>query len=390
MTIPKTDLIWKKWPEVNELCEKKKIILWGRSQDWVHKTIPHLLHKPAYIVDSNPLYWNTTYCDLKVYNPKKLKQEKNFYIIITAGPYQSIVSNLKYRPGKDYCCTPAFYDFKILSELKPKKFIITVQDYDTKNHYRSSKMGGGIYHYDNGLKRLVKGQYRALKKVNDRYYAIEFARREIHILSKNLQLEKKIRLKITSLCGLAHYNGDFYISSPAVDKVYVYDKNFDLKNEIALPNPGQHHINDIHVQDGFLYMSCFSISGNWKRGIFDGGIISHDLNSGNRTYPVKDLWLPHSIDFMDNSLVYLDTMRGVLWKDNQQLGRFQGFMRGLAYDGRFYYIGQSVDLYSSVRYKLADNIMLTAGVYIFDAETKTSKFIAFPGFTNIYSVMVVG
>ncbi len=32
--------IWKSWTELRKSCKGKKVVLWGRSEDWVHKTLP--------------------------------------------------------------------------------------------------------------------------------------------------------------------------------------------------------------------------------------------------------------------------------------------------------------------------------------------------------------
>mgnify|MGYP007000268037 len=76
----------------------------------------------------------------------------------------------------------------------------------------------------------------------------------------------------------------------------------------------------------------FSATGNWKRDVFDGVVLEYDLAEKRWVGPViSDLWMPHSIDFVDGSLVVLDSLRGRLLKNNaQSVGQFPGFARGLA------------------------------------------------------------
>ena len=33
------DSIWKTWTEVRQLCQDRRIVLFGRSEDWVPKTL---------------------------------------------------------------------------------------------------------------------------------------------------------------------------------------------------------------------------------------------------------------------------------------------------------------------------------------------------------------
>ena len=61
----------------------------------------------------------------------------------------------------------------------------------------------------------------------------------------------------------------------------------------------------------------------------------------------------------------------------------------LAYDGRFYYIGQSEDIYMSRLYGISDNIMLNAGFYMFDCDTKVSRFHAFMDMTHVHDIHVL-
>ena len=91
------EAIWREWREVKKMCANKKIVLFGRSGDWVHKTVRSLGDiKADYIVDNNSEHTGSVYCDLEVFLPKKLEEEKKsgLLIIITAGPFESVVKEL--------------------------------------------------------------------------------------------------------------------------------------------------------------------------------------------------------------------------------------------------------------------------------------------------------
>ena len=47
------EYIWKSWSELKDQAKGKQIFLFGRSEDWVHKTTPHLSEFKNIIVVDN-------------------------------------------------------------------------------------------------------------------------------------------------------------------------------------------------------------------------------------------------------------------------------------------------------------------------------------------------
>ena len=83
-------------------------------------------------------------------------------------------------------------------------------------------------------------------------------------------------------------------------------------------------------------------------------------------------------------------MRGRLYTKSQEYAiEFQSFARGLAFDGRFYYVGSSEDMYMSERFGHSSNIMLNAGFFMVDAKTKASRFFPMMENMNIHDILVV-
>ena len=76
------EYIWKSWSELKDQAKGKQIFLFGRSEDWVPKTIPHLSEfKNIVVVDNNPAYENTFFHGLKVVGPKILEShDKKIFI----------------------------------------------------------------------------------------------------------------------------------------------------------------------------------------------------------------------------------------------------------------------------------------------------------------------
>jgi hypothetical protein len=105
---------------------------------------------------------------------------------------------------------------------------------------------------------------------------------------------------------------------------------------------------------------------------------------------VDGLWMPHSPKIIGGDLCYLESPKGNLYLANYAIaGRFPGFARGLAFDGRYYYVGQSETMYLQRNFGQAGNVMMNAGVYLFDAETKASRFYPMLDNMNVHDLMIL-
>lgn len=403
--------IWKTWVEVKQACRDKKIIIFGKSGDWVPKTTPFLPQKGAYIVDNNLQELGNSLQGLLVYSPEKLLKEdkKSIYIIISTGSYEGVVEQLTetgFVPGEHFCVAPVINDLKLLQEIRDykQKVIISSSDFGEKGHKRYSKKGGGIYVYDiyeNDYKKVVHGHFRQMEKGDNCIYAIEYTENMVYVLSNELKIIGKFPLGYANACGAAFCpERNILFIANADDEICVHDvKDFKVLEKIEfsdkhkyLGKGSHHHINDLCVVDGSLYVSYFSKSGNWRKEVHDGGIdefLISDLNRPSSTL-VHDLWMPHSPKYINGALCYLESMRGKFYTGNKKIGgEFPGFIRGLAYDNRFYYIGQSETIYMSRLFGISNNIMLNAGFYLFDLDTKVSKFYPCQGLTNVHDLLVL-
>ena len=181
---------WLSNEELKIIKNNKKIILYGRSEDWIHKTLVGINKKDVkYIVDKNPSYHGTKFYDLDVFSSDKLTQENldEIYIVITAGPYLSVINDLsgikdinkkKFLPRINYCCTPALYDWAKLMEIKnyDKNLIFTCNDYDNdSSEKRKSKVGGGVFKINTKsgeYEKKIDGQMRGIIKIDESFEII--------------------------------------------------------------------------------------------------------------------------------------------------------------------------------------------------------------------------
>ena len=110
----------------------------------------------------------------------------------------------------------------------------------------------------------------------------------------------------------------------------------------------------------------------------------------NRYILVNNAWMPHTVRFFDSQICYLDSMNGYLYRSTKNIiGEFPPFARGLAYDGTYYYVGQSEVRNFAPLKGIKKLIAMTAGFYMFDDETKAAKFFNVPGVRQIHDLCVV-
>ena len=90
--------------------------------------------------------------------------------------------------------------------------------------------------------------------------------------------------------------------------------------------------------DDLLLVSYFSKSGLWRKGIFDGGVSEINLNNYKITELISNLKQPHSPEVINNKICVLDSMGRNLFIGDTVRCSFPGFVRGLAFDGQYYYV----------------------------------------------------
>ena len=404
---------WLSWDEVNQRSYNKKLIFFGRSEDWIPKTIKKLNQTPAYIVDNNIAVQGKTYMNIEVKNPDCLKDEKtsDIFIVITTGSYHEIVDSLKsngFISGENFCNCPEYRDWYVLEEMRSYKseLFIASSDYEKFKHAkRSSKKGGGIYKYtlgENIVQKVAKGSFRQMIQIGDNVYALEFVKRKLIKFDLNFNQIEQIPLDSAQYCGLTFNKKRNYIimANSSSDIITIMDgKDYKIINQINFSNKHSktkgssfHHINDLACTDDYLYVSYFSQSGNWRNGIFDGGISEYHLDEMHEkpVQVVDNLWKPHSVSFIQGDLSFVDSMTGNYYINSKNIAAtFQGFIRGIEYDNKFIYIGQSETMYVSELFGIKDNIMLNAGFYIFNKDKRASRFYPLLDIMNIHDLLII-
>lgn len=405
------DEAWLTWKEFNKKIIKKKIIFFGVSLDWTKKTFAKSNIDLAYYVDNSPKWIGDTYDGIEIKNPDILKDMgSDKYVVITSGAYESIspqLIELGLIPGKDFCITPALNNLKIISDINSHDATLLISCPDHKiysNLDKNRNIGGGLYTFNIDsyeCKKVLDGTFHQIVDTGKEFYIVDEMRGVCQI-SRDFELidvfgmEKGDKPHGVAYCPERNI---VLVAQTAKDRVTAYDidtkkPRFTINISEKNKKNGQsnHWINDLCVRGDYLYVSMFSHSGCINEGVRDGGILQIDIDNPEiRTPIIQNAWMPHTVRFIGSEICYLDSMSGSFYKtDKQVVGEFYGFVRGLGYDGVYYYIGQSETRYFDLLKGIKKNIGMSAGFYMFDIETKAAKFFSLPQIRQVHDLCVIG
>ena len=401
---------WIDYFELKERSKGRKIVCWGKWE-WFEKTIKNHDFDIDFLVDSDQSQQGEgVYLGYDVEDPDILTFKEGYYIIITSGAFYEIIKQLEawgYIPGEDFCVSP---------ELRGLKVVDDMLQHEAKVLFSSSDINGGIYELSmpsGKIEKKVDGITRGFDKYKDNYFTTD-TDKGLRVFDKDFKEIATAPLPEGSVShGLTIDNGVIYIVLTKQDKVVRYHadtlKQLDEDHVVMAGllfspywgNKGlYYHYNDLCIKDKKMFVTMFSYSGNAKLDIFDGGVMQCDLDGDDRQLIVNNLWQPHSPKYLNGKLCYLDSMRGDLYAGPEhKITHFNGFVRGLDFDGRYYYVGQSIHRYFLRLKGLSDNISLDAGIFLYDTVSQTSRFFPAPvkdintvkwiGENNIYPVSMM-
>ena len=104
---------------------------------------------------------------------------------------------------------------------------------------------------------------------------------------------------------------------------------------------------------------------------------------------IGNLSQPHSPEIIDNQIYVLDSFNKYLYFGTKKISKFPGFVRGLANDGSYCYVGQSEDMYLSKDMGTdLNNTMCNAGIFQCDIDKNISRFLSVPDVMNIHDILV--
>lgn len=373
--------------ELNSRADRA-IVLFGAG-NIASKTIRKIdPSRVAFIVDNSKNLQGTKFANFDIVNPEKIEVGALIIICSTAiADISSQLVSIGLSANKDFVISPVLNDLLAIDELESLEQTL----YFTSGTVPKGAFGGGLYRMDiKGeevcVTRVYAGPcYGSIKKGND----ILFIDTDKGIMSFNPEEKKTSQLVQTPSGSRAHglsynkENGCYYVTCSYLDAVIEYNQDFkelrrfNLSDKIKHTGEAMHHCNDNLAIGNSLYVTMFSSTGNWKRDSFDGCVAEFDLETGGRKADVTTgLYMPHNIMSFDGSLHVLDSLPGHLRAFNFSIqGTFPAFTRGLAYDQKMYYLGQSKNRNFSKVLGLSNNISIDCGIVVWHSERKVSRFI---------------
>jgi len=392
--------------EVNRSCLNRPVILFGSGPIAIKTTRILGEQKLHSMVDNASNMWGKFEVDLIINDPESVLEIENVFIIICTTSFAEVskqLSDYGFEYGADFCVSPILNDLRIIDELEniSKKMLFS----SGSPKAESSQYGGGIYELSvNGdewsHKKVISGNCYGLIAFNDNYISVD-TERGIFEFNSNYEVIRSKELPTGMRAHGVQYSkkhNRFYVAGSYIDGVLILDSDFNPIDEISLSykkarfGDPKHHCNDCLVVGDSLYVSMFSMTGNYQNDVFDGCIMEYDIVSKERVGAIaQNLWMPHNIQMINGSLHVLNSLEGQLLKNNLQvIGEFPAFTRGLGFDGVYYFIGQSRNRNHSKNLGVSKNISIDAGIIVFDEHTKASRFLQLPPkISEIHSILLI-
>jgi hypothetical protein len=157
-----------------------------------------------------------------------------------------------------------------------------------------------------------------------------------------------------------------------------------LSNQKLKYQSPQHHLNDVWCDNGTIYASMFSISGNWKRGVFDGGVVmfNADLSSdsvGEFEVILDHLQMPHNFQIHADNHYLCNSLDGqILGSNREVIFQSNGFVRGVYATNTTLIVGESRNRnFANINSKIS-NPCIDSYISIIDRESGAYRSIQIP------------
>jgi hypothetical protein len=313
--------------------------------------------KPVFIVDNNPDLIGSKFHGLDIKSPEVLIDQSHTYrIVVCTTSVKEVKKQLK---NYGFIWKETAY---IAKQLTEREKIRTLEDSRFSFLISSglpstaeSFSGGGIYKISETqdypeINKIYEGNTHGLISLDNGYFAFTCQGEGIKVLDNKLNIYKTIPL-IAGLRphGLKRYKNLWVIVASNKDCILAVDDDgkeifkYSFSDKLSLFGSPQHHCNDIDIVGDLAYISMFSVTGNWKRNVFDGGIMEVNLIDGTMSVIVNNLTMPHSVSYNEREgLSVLNSFKGTLLASNfNEQAKLPGFLRGYDSDEDYYYLGES-------------------------------------------------
>ncbi len=394
--------VWISFAEIARHAATRRVVFWGQTE-WMVKALAYLPRPAAYVVDNSVVEHGTTVEGLPVVAPETLwaDDRDGVFVVVTTRAFMEVAVQLEangFAAGRHFCVSPTLRDFQIISAISncERNVFLMVSDPVAPD---DPNRGGGVYELNlktrQTRKRLSGFCHGIVDGPEGTVYLVDDSVGGVREVDSDWQTRRVIPLPPKSrphgvaYCPKRHR---LYVNLSGKDAIIGIDpesgevvSTIQISDKYASHGTPQHHVNDGFVSGDSLYVSIFSFTGNWKQQVADGGVLEFDLRNGKCTGPVvSNLWMPHSPVIIGGALHYCDSMRGAVYNFSARpLVRTHGFIRGIAHDGEFYYVGQSRHRYLGRLIGQAENISLDTGIFIVDETSRATRFVATPDLVDV-------
>jgi len=372
----------------------RPLVLWGAG-NIAMKTMRRVGDRIALVCDNSANMWGGRQDGIEIIDPPSLRARcEDAYIVICTTSFREVslqLESLGYQAGSDFMISPILNDLRIINEM---------ESLDARILFSSGMQpsndplgGGGVYEMvvrgdEWSYRKILSGSCHSITVRGEHVWTVDDKLGLIELDGDYTVIRNRPLPTRSRGHGLAFDDeeGHFYISCSARDAVLAYDSDLEHCRTLPLSDKHEreggpfHHTNDCCIVGDSLYVSMFSETGNWRRDVFDGAVVEFDLRTAKKIgTPIRDLWMPHNVAFINGGIMVLDSLRGALRGNNASiLGEFPAFTRGLAHNGDLFFIGQSRNRNFSRNFGLSNNISIDTGITIFDEITKVSRTLQLP------------
>lgn len=353
----------------------------------------------ALVCDNNPNLKGKQLLNVKVAHYDDLSWEKVVLVIISATSVSEIRDQLKLNKNfsGEILVAKGLENHDKISSLIDRDFSLFISS--GLPSFQNS--GGGIYSIRSkgaevSVVKLHNGNTHGMVKIGENI-CFSDARLGLVLMSTDGEVKQMIRVPGASrLHGIDIWNDKFVVVDSGRDLVLIIDEDEQVLSELTVSNKysvsgvPQHHVNDIVVRGDFAYVSMFSASGNWRRGIYDGAIFEINLKTGSKEQVRGDLKMPHSVKFIDDDLFVLNSFEGeILGYDGELIGVVNGFARGLDYCENLLLIGESRNRNFNKLKRSGRIFSVDSKLTIIDRDDKIAKSLILPNnISEIHSIIL--
>ena len=391
---------------LRELLDQHSSLVFFGAGYIADKTILKHQVRPAFIVDNNVDIQSTYQDAIPIVSLLDVSKDSNF--IITSTSISEIENQLiAFGVLPQYIfVSPVLSEHYKISLFEDQYFDLLFTSGLQNRSQQSSIEGGGLYRLtgkfdDFNISKILSSPSHGIKKKGNHLYIVNedvgVAKLDMSLnVVDTFSLPKAIRPHGIDFCPetdtwvftcsygdcLTVHNNCF----EEIDRIYFSNKRSYFGNK------PQHHTNDICVSGRLAFCSMFSLSGEFKRGMYDGGVLIIDLIERKVVGSMfGQLSHPHNIQVYDSEYWILDSFNQNVFKGSTIYSSgYTSFLRGLDFlkDGSLL-LGQSKNRnFSSIKNISTAPSFLDTSIVVLSSDRSIAKTLPLPSsISEIHAIL---